>query len=278
MFITAFFVGCNKDDSVVNNTETAGLSATEDAAESVASAVGEDNGGVVDQVGDLLESAQTEGFSALSKSSGTESKEAVYDSINGIWTITLFRERGNPAGPYYAKFERIYNVQLLNQDGNPQKHYITNGDTAYTITFDIVSGTGYHKTRRLTHELKDLAGSLVATNTNTRLVTVNGTYSRAATDTVTTKNAERTLDYKLDLVLTDVTGPRGSRRDLSKKISGEITGNYSAFVTFTRGDAYLEKEIERSIHIVFGGDGNANIAVNGEKFSGDVASGELVSN
>lgn len=261
-----------------NDIETAGLSANEDAAESLASAVGEDNGGVIDQVGDLLESAENDGFSSLSKSGGLdgiESKEAVYDSINGVWTITLFRERGNPDGVFYAQYERVYNVQFLNAAGNPQKRYITNGDTAYTVNFDIISGTGYHRTRRLTHELKDLGGSLVATNANLPNVTINGTYARAATDTVTTRNAERTLDYQLDIVLTDVVGPRGKRRDLSKKVSGEINGIYEAVATFTRGDAYVEKNISRTIHIVFG-DGNADIRVNGQRYSGDVSTGELI--
>lgn len=273
--VFSVFVGCNKDAATEPDISSGEITPSSDAAESVASAVGENTGGMVDQVGDVLNAASTTGFQGLAKTDGSESVEAEYDPVTGIWTVVIERERGNPNGQYYAYIERTYTFQFLNAEGNPQKFWITNGDTAHTILFEIVSGDGHHKTPRLSHELKALSGSFVATNTHTDQVTINGTYMRAATDTVTTRNAERTLDYTLELQIIDLTGPRGSRHDLSKKVSGQITGTYTAFVTFTRGDHYREQTIERNINIILGG-GEATVDVNGEKFKADVATGEVI--
>ncbi len=277
ILLTALFLSaCNKDSGTdPGATLSEQTTPSADAAESVASAVGEDDGGVTDQVGDLMNMASTDGFSSLAKSSEFENVEAEYDSINGIWTITIVRERGNPNGIPYAFISRVYTVQFLNAAGQPQKRWITDSDTARTINFDIVSGSGRHKTHRLSQQLKNLEGSFVASNANLPNLTVNGTYTRSAADTITTRNAVRTNDHTLELQIIDLVGPRGSRRDLSRKISGTITGTYTATVTFTKGDLYRETNIERNINIVIGG-GRAAIDVSGETFTGDVQTGEII--
>ncbi len=273
--VLSIFVACNKDSGTEPDLSSGQITPSSDAAESVASAIGEDTGGMVDQVGDVLTAASTTGFQGLAKTDGSETVEAEYDSTTGVWTVSILRERGSPNGLHYAYIARTYTFQFLNAAGNPQKYWITDGDTAHTINFEIVSGEGRHKTPRLSHELKDLSGSFVATNTHTELVTINGTYMRAATDTVRTHNAERTLDYTLELQIINLTGPRAHRRDLSKKVSGQITGTYTAFVTFTRGDFYQERNIERTINIIIGG-GEATVDVNGERYKADVATGEIM--
>ena len=269
------FVGCDKENSVAPNTTQNDVSATSDAAEVTASAVGEENGGMVDQLGDALEGASTDNFQGLAKTTDGETMDAVYDPVAGMWTITINRERGDINGNYYAAIARVYHYQFLNQAGDPQQYWITNGDTARTIKFDIVSGSGRHITPRLSQQLNQLEGNFVVTQAHLRNLVINGTYARAAVDTVTTHRAVRTLDHSISLQITDLTGPRGKRFDLSRKISGTISGHVSAYATFQSGSGYGERNIERDFTIVIG-DGKANINIGGETFEGEVQTGEIV--
>ncbi len=270
---------CQNDDPMSSNDS---LNATEDAAESIASAVGADNGGATDQLSDVIELAGTSGLQKpsevllgkYSEPNAIASIDTSYDPVTGTWTLKLERERGNPNGIPYAEISRTYTYQFLNKNGQPQKYWKTGADTAYTIKFNIVEGTGTHRTRRLSQELTGLSGNFTATGVNTRLVTINGTYSRSAVDTITTRNAMRTLDHTLNLTFTNVQGPRGSRLDLSRKISGTVSGTYTAKVTFQRGESYGETTINRSFTINLGG-GNANLNVSGKSFEADLSSGEL---
>lgn len=272
-------VACSNEDPV---SSSEGVNATEDAAESIASALGADNGGAIDQVSDVLELAGTAGLQKpaevllgkYSEPSAIASVDTSYDPVTGTWTLLLQRERGNPNGVPYAEISRTYTYQFLNQNGQPQKYWRVGADTAYTIVFNIVEGTGTHRTRRLSQQLTGLSGSFTATGVNTRLVTINGTYARSAVDTLTTRNAVRTLDHALSLTFTNVQGPRGSRLDLSRKISGTVSGTYTAKVTFQRGDSYRETNINRTFTIVLG-NGKASINVGGQSFAGDLTSGEL---
>lgn len=272
-------VACQNDNPVSSNDS---LNATEDAAESIASAVGADNGGAADQLSDVIELAGTSGLQKpaevllgkYSEPNTIASIDTSYDPVTGTWTLRLERARGNPNGIPYAEISRTYTYQFLNKNGQPQKYWKTGADTAYTIKFNIVEGTGTHRTRRLSQELTALSGSFTATGVNTRLVTINGTYFRSAVDTVTTRNAVRTLDHALNLTFTNVQGPRGSRLELSRKISGTVSGTYTAKVTFQRGESYGETTINRSFTINLGG-GNANLNISGKNFEADLTSGEL---
>lgn len=270
---------CQNDNPMSSNDS---LNATEDAAESIASAVGADNGGATDQLSDVIELAGASGLQKpaevllgkYSEPNTIASIDTSYDPVTGTWTLRLERERGNPNGIPYAEISRTYTYQFLNKNGQPQKYWKTGADTAYTIKFNIVEGTGTHRTRRLSQELTGLSGSFTATGVNTRLVTINGTYFRSAVDTLTTRNAVRTLDHALNLTFTNVQGPRGSRLELSRKISGTVSGTYTAKVTFQRGESYGEKTINRSFTINLGG-GNANLNISGKNFEADLTSGEL---
>lgn len=266
--------GCDRNNATDPVSET-DLSATQDAAESMASAVGEETGGLTDQMGDVLTIASDGGMDNLGKTDGFQQVSRTFDPATGTWTLTLERERGIVGGVPYAYIYRVYTYQFQDANGDPQMFYITNGDTARTILFDIVEGEGRHKTRRVSQQLHNLAGSFVLTNTHQPLVTINGSYERAAADTITTRNAVRTLENSLEFTVTDLVGPRGVRRDLAQAISGTISGTYEATITWTRGDAYRETTINRSFTIVLG-DGTATITIGGQSFVGDVESGELL--
>ncbi len=153
--------------------------------------------------------------------------------------------------------------------------YWTNGtDTAYSVQFDIVSGSGEHRTLRVSQQLTGLSGSWVATGVNTDTVTINGTYSRSAVDTITTPFATRTLNHSISMNFVDLKGPRGSRLDLSQNLSGTVTGEYQAQVTFQRGTAYRERSVDRNFTIVLG-DGSASISLDGKHFMSNVQTGDL---
>ena len=247
-----------------------------DIAMSVATVITEDGGGVVDQLGDMSVQASNQGIQAISAGFGGMGScrhNATYDSLTQTWTIVIFRERGEPADSVYHLFERTHTLQFLNQAGTPQKFWITDGDTAMQIIFDIVSGSGEHKHPHRHHILKSIGGGWTADNVNTDMITVNGTYQRAALDTIFRQNGMRISDHTLDLTLTDVTGPRGSRRDLSQKVSGSITGTYHAFVTVIKSDTTFTNEITRDINIELGS-GNASITVGGHRYRYNTGTGE----
>jgi hypothetical protein len=279
-FAALVMMGCEKSDPLSAPEDE--MNATEDAAESIASAIGSDNGGVADQLSDVIELASVGGIQKQSSdllgkySDVTEVAEidTSYDPTTGTWTLKLSRERGNPNGVPYAQISRTYTYQFLNENGQPQKYYIVGMDTANTIKFNIIEGTGIHRTRRLSQQLTGLSGSFIATGVNTRLITINGNYERSAVDTITTRNSVRTLDHTLKLTLTDVQVPAGRRFEHRRKITGTISGTYTAFVTFQRGASYSEKNINREFTIELG-DGECNINIRGLKFVGDLFLGEL---
>lgn len=263
--------GCSKNPA---EPQTNMMSVDEDVAASMASTVAENTGGSMDQVNDLLSLTTT---APLQKSMGAdqiEDKSTLYDEATGTWTAVIKRSRGNVDGAYYAMFSRTYTYQFLNKDSQPQKNYITNGDTARTINFKVVSGEGVHHTPRLSQKLLEVSANYVATGVNTPTVVINGSCKRSATDTITTAKATRILVHSTELKLENVTGPRGSRLDLSNKVSGTITGTYTANITFTRGDGYTEKNVNRDIHITLG-NGKARIKVVGMNFVGDLFTGDV---
>jgi hypothetical protein len=276
--VLLFATGCEKKNTTEVLFSDYPLS-NEEIALSVAASIGENTGGALDQFGDALDLTGSEDMNALGKVSDTEntaSHTAIYDSVSQTWIIHVIRERGNPAGPFYAYFERTYNLQFLDPNGDPQKRWITDGDTAYSMIFKIVSGDGRHLTPRLSQELKAVSGNWLLTDTNLEMVTMNGSYFRAAVDTILIPRGTLISDHALNLAFTDVVGPRGSRHDLSQKVSGIVSGTYTAIVTIITDDTTITKEIQRNIYIVLGS-GDLNIQVNGEPFRFDPETGDLKS-
>ncbi len=251
-------IGCS------SNSPTEGaenLNVNEDVAQSVAGNLSEDNGGVVDQIGDLVEMTG-DGAAPAPKVASGETVNKEYDDVTGTWTITVSRERGSDVGLYYASISRIYTVQFRDQFGQPMQYRIVGGDTARTMAFTIVEGTGEHRTPRLSQALTGLSGSFIASDINTDTITINGTYFRSAVDTLVTRRARRTLDHSINWTVEDLRGPRGSRFDISEKLSGTITGSYEADITFESGRAYAERNVTRDVLILIE-NGEAVITVDG---------------
>jgi hypothetical protein len=266
------FTACEKDGTKVVEQES--LSADQDVAESVAGTVGENTGGAVDQIGDVSMIASLGGLSKTADFEDAAVIDKSYNDTTGFWTVHLIREHGSPNGLNYAYAERTYTFQFLNKDDNFQKYYITGSDTAYTIKFNIVSGSGRHKTRRLSQELLELNGAWVITNANQPNITINGSYHRAATDTIRTFQKTRTHYHTTDLTFIDIVTTRASRWQFGKKLSGTITGHYHSEVTFDGPRGYSEKTVDRDFTIVFGND-SATITINGNEYKFNISTGEL---
>jgi hypothetical protein len=197
-----WIVGCTKSTAptVVEDI------ASEDAAMTIASALGEEDGGALDQMGDATDLASQAG-SLMEAAKGTEiaytlgvqdSVSKIFNTTDTSWTVFVKRVRTSMLGMNTAAFFRLYQIQFRNRNGIAQQAYVVNGDTAYSMNFKILAGSGVRKVAlRRTHRLASLSGSWVITGTNTRVTTVNGNSSSAGSDTLRTREAERTLNYTL---------------------------------------------------------------------------------
>lgn len=266
--MVVFYTGCRNNSSIVsspNSIQATDANATQDALYSIAANVAIDNGGVLEEMSDVLQTASITGIvdenlnNMMNFGNSHTGVAKQYDSTTGWWTVTVTRNRGNINGVYYAIYSRVYQDQFLNKNGQFQKSFIvpdgSSFDTAYTFNHKIVSGTGILKTPKVSHQLTGLSGEWTVTGTNTATVTLNTTapYIRSVSDTVTRNGIVRTLNATLTLNFINIMGPRGSGLNWHHKASGTITGTYHAVETIQKGTTYTEKTIDRIIDITLGG-------------------------
>ncbi|MHB1050500.1 MAG: hypothetical protein ACYC09_10505 [Bacteroidota bacterium] len=286
LFVLSLFIlaGCKNDDpvSVLDSNLL-----YEDAAESISAAVGDESGGAVDNFADVMSAAGGGGFSTtLAKTGGDEIVTAgipSYDSTTGWWTVTVDRSRSNMMTS--GSFQRVFQFQFR-KNGVVQKLRIEGSDTANTMKFKIVSGSGHFIGPRVKHYLTDLKGAWTVTDLDKDTVTLNSdtTYVRTGVDSIITRNMQRTFTHTLNITsMTDVRGPRFRfgrdnyatwRGNFSKAVSGTLEGTFKATITFQNGDLYRERSIDRSFTVTLGGgDGSISFGGNGPKFSCDLGSG-----
>lgn len=274
VLITA--AGCQKENSI--QTAAQDVLATDDAAAGIAGAVSLDNGGVLDQVQDILNTPTQTGMTLKTTAFDMEEGSSpnmvsTYDSLTGWWTVSISRTRSGPK--WTSQFDRVYKHQFLNKNGVFQKQYITNGDTAYTVEHETVSGSGLVTNMWSTHQLKSLTAKWTATGTNTSFVTINSVepYTRSAIDTIKRAAGTRTLDETVTINFVNVVGPRGSGLDWHKKLSGTVTGHYHALVSFQKAESYTEKTIDRDFTITFGDTMKVNVG--GKTYTPDPETGQI---
>lgn len=286
-----FVSGCKNNSTGPGN---ASISSNQDAAQSIANAVGEDNGGVADQIGDIADATGSSGISAnvgsawtdgaLMKST-TPSGDTVIKTFNASdtsWMVSVTRTRVGLFGRQ-AGFTRTYYIKFIDQNGVALTRYITTTpvDTASTIVFKTLNGSGYTITRSVSTHLLSITSDFVVSGANTPILTVNGTLTRTGTDTIKTLSGERVLNHTLVLNLQNVTGPRVPRYATATRIpratGGTITGTYSATVAVLRGDSYTERSFTKTFTITFA-NGAGVIDVNGSNYTSDLTYGELSSN
>lgn len=292
--------GCDAatDDAGSDDGLPEGLSTSEDAAAVIADAVALQSGGALDDVANVaamlgeLEGAR---FDPDARPAGCEGSRT-FDETTFVWTQSIDCYRGRPDGAFYAAFGREMTFAFFDADGEP----VARPANAASLDFDIVSGTGIRRTPRASHELLSLGADLAFTglHDDDRLVTVNGSYARSATDTLTSRNATRTLTYTLALELEDVTGPARRRGDgpetapgqgpgrpapgdvhWGQPVSGTISGLMTGLATYEGPRGTVEREIERRFTITFGGEGSSADArihfEDGQTYTADAVTGEL---
>jgi len=74
------------------------------------------------------------------------------------------------------------------------------------------------------------------------------------------------------MTISDVTGPRGDRNNISVATSGQLSGTYAGTITFISGTASGERDFTRNFTVVFN-NGTATITVNGRTFTSDLKTG-----
>ena len=279
LLVFVFFAGCKKNDTVTNPPATTpDPQATQDAATSIGGSFAINNGGILDQVADLLNTPTSVGILNKQINPNPNDISTVtfsYDSTTGWWTVNIDRTR---SGLYwYAHYTREYMHQFLNSSGVFQKKYIDNGDTAYNVNHKIISGTGTFTNLWLAHQLKALSCTWAAAGTNTPTVTINTSapYTRSAIDTIFgAGGGVRTLDHTITVNFINVVGPRGTGLNWWLKTSGTLTGHYHAVVTFQKGNTYNEHTIDRDFTVTLGGT-KLVIAVGGVTYQADPETGEM---
>jgi hypothetical protein len=284
-----FDSGCRKNSTgpVLNSS----INSNQDVAQSIADAVGEDNGGVTDQMGDIADATGSAGISsnvgsasleaALMKSvsAAGDSVTKTFNASDTSWTVFVSRNRVGLFGRQ-AGFTRTYYIKFIDYNRVALPRYITTtslADTASTIIFKVLNGSGYAVTRFVSTHLLSISSDYSVTGTNTSVITVNGSFTRTGIDTIKTATGERVLNYTLTADLQEVTGPRTPRYASLARVprasSGTISGTYTATVSVLRGDAYSERSFTKTFIVTFGA-GNGSIDVGGSKFTCDLQVGE----
>ena len=265
--------GC-ADDSAVDSQADVVLTANKDISESVAAAIAEDNGGVIDQVADLAAIAGGADSLSVAKKALAEGAFPEYDSATNTWQLHISRERGGISEPFHATFTRTYRYQFFNRFGEPQKQWLVGVDTAYSIHFEILEGSGQCHTLRYSQCVTSMNGSLVATGINADTIIINGTCSRIGIDTLTGDQSVRRLQYQLALAFSNVRCLRSQFYDVPRQVSGSLSGIYTATVSFMSGYAYGETSLNRNMAIAMG-DGQAAITIGGDTYIGDLVTGGI---
>jgi hypothetical protein len=257
----------------------------EDAAEAISASMGDESGGATESFADVtIASGGGSMGTTMPMMEGTDLVTAgvpVYDSLTGWWSVSVNRSKENNLVKRSITREYRYQFQ---KNGTVQKFSVTGSDTATALKFKIVSGTGYFVGPRVSHALTQLSGAWTSAgiNKDTVTITLDSTYVRAGTDTITTRNLVRTHTSTTTITAVNVKAPRyrpvlGTlwRNNFHNAISGTISGHYTAAITFQRGDLYKERNIDRDFTITVGS-GSGTLSINGHKgsFSVDLQYGQ----
>ncbi|HAP35382.1 MAG TPA: hypothetical protein DCQ28_05375 [Bacteroidetes bacterium] len=265
------FTGCDKNSTEPEDTTIL----YEDAAESISAATGDESGGAMESFADISAVAGGASVStSLAKSSGessvmTVATPAEYDPITGWWSVTINRSRSGIIFNYNASVQRVYQYQFQ-KNGVFQQNRISGNDTANTLKFKIISGSGFFRNANVHHNLTQLKGAWTATKIDKDTIVLNSdtTYVRSGIDSIITRNMIRTFTHTTTMEFSNVKGLRfrpsiiNWRSNFHQAVSGTINGTYNAAITFERGTAYKERTINKTFTIILGS-GDGSLTING---------------
>lgn len=278
--------GC--DSATTEADDDLDAQALDDAAETVALSMAQEPGGATDQVSDVLflpglvsqhrghgpgggfgdRDCDGDGNGDGPCPPGQGDVDLTYDDERGVWTAVIDRERTTPNGRT-ASIYRVYEFQFLAPDGTPQPEYVTEGDTASTINFAILEGSGSFSGPAVTHTLEDLTGAWTITGADTDLLAITGTYARAGTHTLDRERVNSTTSYVLEASM-DLTLPREADLD---QLNGTIEGTYDGTRTVERNGETRTSDISTTFVATID-DGEVSIEMEGDRFVSGLFSGE----
>ncbi|MDP1676325.1 MAG: hypothetical protein Q8L88_05610 [Bacteroidota bacterium] len=276
-----FLTGCDKNGVASEDSSVL----YEDAAESISAAMGDESGGAMESFVDISAVAgESSGSRAFSKISGensvmTVATPRVYDAATGWWTVTIDRSRTGII--VSASVQRVYQYQFQ-KNGVVQKDRITGTDTANTLKFKIVSGSGFFRNQRVHHNLTQLQGGWTATKIDNDTVVINSdtTFVRAGVDSIITRNMIRTFTHTTTMEFINIKALRykptltGWRDNFHNAVSGTVNGTFNATITFERGTAYKERTINKTFTVDLAA-GTGSLTINGGgKFGMDLHEGK----
>lgn len=276
-----FFTGCD-----VNNDDSGDTSILyEDAAESISASMGDESGGAMESFADISSVAGGATIStSLAKMNGenstmTVTSPPVYDAVTGWWTVTIDRSRSGAI--VSASVQRVYQYQFQ-KNGVVQQYRISGTDTANTLKFKIVSGSGFFRNGHVHHKLTRLTGGWTAVKIDNDTIVVNSdtTFVRSGIDSIVTRNMVRTFTHTTTMEFINVKLLRYKplltwRTNFRQAVSGMVNGTYNATITFERGDAYKERIISSTFSITLGaGEGSLTLHKGGGKFFMDLNEGK----
>lgn len=251
----------------------------DDAAVVVASALALDGGGALEDA--AAGASLAAGVAGGGRSAGPDrpgcDNSRTFDDATSTWTVTIDCERGDPSGRFYAAFDRLSTYQFLDAGGAPQRERAG----AAALNYDVLSGSSRFQSPRGTHALTSIGVDFSIDALDSDLVTVNGTYQRAATDTLRGPRGERTVAYTLGLAFDDVRGPKSRLRPWHAAVAGTIVGTLQSTITRTpTGGPTVVSEVDRTFTVTFPDDGSgervAEIEIGRRRYRADVDTGEIV--
>jgi hypothetical protein len=257
-------------------TKTDSLTPDRDLAETLASALAVNTGGIMDQITDLCDFlAPPRGDMPANGGSRYVTMNKTYNESTQEWTITYEKVRGVPDTPGYAHIHRIYLLKYMNELGDGQRLYVTDGDTARIVTFKAVSGYGDHITRRICNRLDSLNFNWTVTNANHQYVNLTGMCYRAGADTISGWNKLRVSNHNITLNFDAFQVRRAQYTNTYQYHSGSMSGNINAVITFITGSPYSETTLTRDVQIMIG-NGRGDILLGSKAYSVDLAAGETL--
>ena len=264
------FAGCDSSstDDEVLDTET-----STDVATTVALSVSEEDGGVADQLEDVVTLANE---ATLSKQAGSHptihSSNPEYDDVTGTWTVDISRERTSPNGERSISYQRSYEYQFLDADGQPQQFFNTDSTLAKTIIFRIISGSGQYSSPEVVSGLNSLTADWTVSNADEEVFTVSGTYQRSASSTIERALVTRTMDYSMVINQLELNVPRGGAL---RDFTGTFSADYDAMRNTNVENSERDVQVSVSVDITID-DNQVTIDIERDRFVSTLDTGDLI--
>lgn len=264
------FAGC---DSSSTDDEALDTETSTDVATTVALSVSEEDGGVADQLEDVVTLANE---ASLGKEGGAhpiiQSSDPMYDDVTGTWTVDISRERTSPNGERSIEYQRTYEYQFLDADGQPQQFFNTDSTLAKTIIFRILSGSGQYTSPEVVSGLNSLTADWTVSNADEDVFTVSGTYRRSASSTIERALVTRTMDYNIVINQIQLNVPRGG---VLRNFTGTLSADYEAIRSTNVENAERDVEVSVSVDIAIN-DNQVSIDIERDRFVSTLDTGELI--